>query len=58
MDRTPTISDTTQARAHAGDAPHVCWCGQDVEHARGPHCPRCGTAGSTRVQPISSRLAA
>ena len=51
MDRIPTISDTTQARARTGDAPDVCWCGQDIEQVRGPHCPRCGTACRGPVRP-------
>jgi uncharacterized paraquat-inducible protein A len=58
MDRIPTISDTTQARAHTGNAPDVCWCGQDIEHGRAAHCPRCGTACATRLNPTLARLAA
>ncbi|WP_159081458.1 hypothetical protein [Nocardioides sediminis] len=58
MDSIPTISDTTQGRGNLRGTPDVCWCGQDVEHVRGAHCPRCGTARSTYVGPSLSRLAA
>jgi hypothetical protein len=29
----------------------VCVCGQDLDVARGKHCPRCGTTLSRAVQP-------
>ena len=58
MDRITTISDTTQVRQSAGKAPNVCWCGQDMDHVPGRHCPRCGTARATRFDVTLSRLAA
>ena len=58
MDGIPTISDTTQGRGRTRPAADVCWCGQDLEHVHGTHCPRCGTAGPTHVGPSLSRLAA
>jgi hypothetical protein len=58
MDTIPPISDTTQEPATAGATAEICWCGQDIEHVRGLHCPRCGTATSTRIQPSPARLAA
>jgi hypothetical protein len=44
MDRISTVLDATQVRPRVGDAPDGCWCGQDLDHVRAPHCPRCGTA--------------
>ena len=53
-----TISDTTRVHPTVGDAPDVCWCGQDMDHVRGRLCPRCGTARATRVVKPLPRLAA
>lgn len=58
MDRIVTISDTTQVRPRQGDAPDVCWCGQDMDHVPGRHCPRCGTARAARFAATLPRLAA
>ena len=57
MDRISTISDTTQVRPPAGTT-EVCWCGQDLDHVRGGHCPRCGTARTAQVDLHLPRLAA
>jgi hypothetical protein len=53
-----TISDTTRVRPTVGNAPDVCWCGQDMDHVRGQHCPRCGTARVSHLLAPLSRLAA
>lgn len=58
MNRTSTIPDTTQVRPHAGHAPEICWCGQDLEQVRGRHCTRCGTARVALYDAIVPRLAA
>jgi len=58
MDTIPLISDPTQEPAPAGATAENCWCGQDVEHVRGLHCPRCGTAISTRIHLSPSGRAA
>jgi hypothetical protein len=57
MDRI-SIQDTTQVRHSGGDAPDVCWCGQDMDHVLARHCPRCGTARAARFGAILPRLAA
>ena len=53
-----TISDTTRVRPTVGQAPDVCWCGQDMDHVRGRHCPRCGTARAPHPVAGLPRLAA
>lgn len=58
MDRISTISDTTQVRPPASEATKVCWCGQDMDHVRGRHCARCGTARAAHVDAHLPRLAA
>jgi len=58
MDRISRISDTTQGRPPAGTTTDVCWCGQDMGHVRGSHCPRCGTARAAHVDWHLPRLAA
>lgn len=58
MNRISQISDSAKARPSADDVPTDCWCGQDMEHFRGRHCPRCGTARAARVEAILPRLAA
>jgi len=58
MNRISTISDTTQVRPQTGDAPDVCWCGQDLEQVLGRHCTRCGTARSARTHAVLPRLVA
>jgi hypothetical protein len=58
MDTIPQISDSAKTRPSADDAPDSCWCGQDMQHVRGRHCPRCGTARATRVAAVLPRLAA
>ena len=58
MDRISTISDTTQVRPPTGGATNVCWCGQDMDHVRRTHCPRCGTARAAHVDAHLPRLAA
>ena len=52
-------SDTTQVWLPSGRrTTDVCWCGQDMDHVRGRHCPRCGTARAARFDAHLSRLAA
>jgi hypothetical protein len=63
MDRTKTVSDTTVSdttRVHLAvtRAPGVCWCGQDIDHVRGQHCPRCGTSRATHPVAGLPRLTA
>ncbi|MCW2737935.1 MAG: hypothetical protein JWN97_2579 [Nocardioides sp.] len=58
MNMISTIPVTTQVTPPAGDAPDVCWCGQDLDRVRGRHCSRCGTARAVRPVSILSRLAA
>lgn len=53
-----TISDTTRVRPTVGNAADVCWCGQDMDHVRGQHCPRCGTARVSHLVAPLPRLAA
>lgn len=53
-----TISNATRGHVNSGNATDVCWCGQDMDCARGRHCPRCGTARATRCDAGLSRLAA
>ncbi len=58
MNTISTIMDTTgQARARVNNATSVCWCGQDLEHARCGYCPRCGSAYAVRIDSLQSRLA-
>ena len=33
-----------------------CWCGQDLEHVRGEHCPRCGSWRSSLESTLGSGL--
>ena len=33
-----------------------CWCGQDLEHVRGQHCPRCGSWNSSLGSQLGSDL--
>jgi hypothetical protein len=58
MDRISTISDTTRVRPPADTTTDVCWCGQDMDHVPGGHCPRCGTARAAHVDAHLPRLAA
>ncbi len=58
MDRISTISNTTQVRPPTGETTDVCWCGQDMDHVRVRHCPRCGTSRADRFDATLPRLAA
>lgn len=54
-----SISGSMTAERPAADSPHdLCWCGQDMDVARGNHCPRCGTMRVARAGAVLSRLAA
>jgi hypothetical protein len=61
MDTISTISTSstrTQVRRPSSATTDVCWCGQDMDLVRGDHCPRCGTARTTRLGVHLSRLVA
>jgi hypothetical protein len=63
MTATATIrnisSPSMTAERPTADSPHdLCWCGQDMDVARGNHCPRCGTMRVARAGAVLPRLAA
>lgn len=52
----PTIlTPTTRSTGAVGldVIPPRCWCGQDLEHVRSSHCPRCGTARAAALPPLA-----
>jgi hypothetical protein len=44
MSTTMPRTHRTPRASRADTFPRACWCGQDLEHVRSSHCPRCGRA--------------
>jgi hypothetical protein len=51
---TINLTPTTRAvgAVRSNPTPPSCWCGQDLEHVRWSHCPRCGTARAAALPPL------
>lgn len=45
----PTGTVPARGRSHANQVRTPCWCGQDLEHVRRSHCPRCGRSTAPRT---------
>ena len=54
---TSPLTRSEQARTARPDLATRCWCGQDLEHAPGDHCPRCGTARTVTLPPLARAVA-